>query len=200
MYNPLKNTTMKKLLTIITLALAMQSCICIKITHPSYVEAGFMRDLTSEQKNNVYWTSDSTLLSDLTNDGRIYAINPNQMKELLATQEKAIIYRWLTICKSENCTSLGLTQSYCDEKGIELYVITDSYTEAFTQIVSIKNPMFSMNIGYFQTQTKTGEIREEFYKILLGDKYDKKNYGRFYYFENGEFIRQYNDILEATAN
>lgn len=191
---------MKKLLTIITLALAMQSCICIKITHPSYVEAGFMRDLTSEQKNNVYWTSDSTLLSDLTNDGRIYAINPNQMKELLATQEKAIIYRWLTICKSENCTSLGLTQSYCDEKGIELYVITDSYTEAFTQIVSIKNPMFSMNIGYFQTQTKTGEIREEFYKILLGDKYDKKNYGRFYYFENGEFIRQYNDILEATAN
>lgn len=191
---------MEKLILFVLLALAMQSCICIKVVHPSYVEASFMRNLTSEQKNNVYWTSDSTSLINLTNDGRIYAVIPNQIKELLSTKEKVVIYKWLPICSSENSTSLGLTQSYCDEMGIELYVITDSYTEAFLQIESIKNPMFSMNIGYFQTQTKTGEIREEFYKILLGDKYDKKNYGRFYYFENGEFIRQYNDILEATAN
>ena len=190
---------MKKLLTIITLALLMQSCICIKIIHPSYVEASFMRDLTSEQKNNVYWTSDSTSLSDLTNDGRIYAINPNQMKELLATKEKAIIYRWLPICKSENCTSLGLTQSYCDEKGIELFVITDSYTEAFTQIESIKNPMFSIDIACFRIEIKDYDD-DLFYKELLGDKYDKKSYSRFYYFENGEFVRTYQNIIEATKD
>ena len=189
---------MKKILTIITLALAMQSC-CIKIIHPSYVEASFMRDLTSEQKNNVYWTSDSTSLSDLTNDGRIYAINPNQMKELLATKEKAIIYRWLPICKSENCTSLSLTQSYCDENGIELFVITDSYTEAFTQIESIKNPMFSIDIACFRIELMDYDD-DLFYKELLGDKYDKKNYSRFYYFENGEFIRTYKNIVEVTKN
>ena len=190
---------MKKLILFVLLALAMQSCICIKIIHPSYVEASFMRDLTSEQKNNVYWTSDSTSLSDLTNDGRIYAINPNQMKELLATKEKAIIYRWLPICKSENCTSLGLTQSYCDEKGIELFVITDSYTEAFTQIESIKNPMFSIDIACFRIEIKDYDD-DLFYKELLGDKYDTKNYNRFYYFENGEFVRTYQNIREATKD
>ena len=116
-----------------------------------------------------------------------------------STKEKAIIYRWLPVCKSEDCTSLGLTQSYCDEKGIELYVITDSYTEAFTQIDSIKNPMFSIDIAKFRIEPKDFDD-DLFYKELLGDKYDKKNYDRFYYFENGEFIRTYKNIVEVTKN
>ena len=181
---------MKKLFLFIALAFVMQSCICIKF--PPARDTSFLRDLTSEQKNMVCWTSDTTSLEDLANDGRIYAVNPNQMRELLKTKEKVVIYKWLPICTSENCTSLGLTQSYCDEKGIELYVIADSYKEAFLQIESIKNPLFSINIDYFDEDVK--HCDEEFYKELLGDKYDKKNYYRFYYFENGEFVRTYDSV------
>ena len=108
---------MKKLLLFIALALVMQSCICV---HVIGRKTHFMRDLTDEQKNNVCWTSDSISLIGMKNDNRIYAINAHQMKELLKTNEKAIIYQWSPHCSSENCTSLGLTQSYCDEKGIEL--------------------------------------------------------------------------------
>lgn len=179
---------MKKLILLFVLALVIQSC-CIKIVPPYRGSADFMMNLTSEQKNMVIWTSDSTSLTNLTNDGRIYAVNPKQLKELLMTKEKAMVYKWLPACTSENCISLGLAESYCNEKGIELYVVLDSYEDAFTQIESIRNPMFSKNVGYFQYETK--DVDELFYKELLGDKYDKKNYYRFYYFENGEFIRTY---------
>ena len=152
-----------------------------------------MRDLTDEQKNNVCWTSDSISLIGMKNDNRIYAINAHQMKELLKTNEKAIIYQWSPHCSSENCTSLGLTQSYCDEKGIELYVVVDYYADAFSQIESIKNPLLSISERYYNTEL-TQELSELFYKELLGEKYDKKNYHRFYYFENGEFVRTYDSV------
>lgn len=32
-------------------------------------------------------------------------------------------------------------------------------------------------------------------KELLREKYDKKNYHRFYYFENGEFVRMYDSVV-----
>ena len=50
----------------------------------------------------------------------------------------------------------------------------------------------SINIDYFDEDVK--HCDEEFYKELLGDKYDKKNYHRFYYFENGEFVRTYDSV------
>lgn len=184
---------MKKLFLFIALALVMQSCICV---HVIGRKTHFMRDLTDEQKNNVCWTSDSISLIGMKNDNRIYAINAHQMKELLKTNEKAIIYQWSPHCSSENCTSLGLTQSYCDEKGVELYVVADNYNDAFSQIEDIKNPMFSINSGYYvKTNYLLNKLQEQFYKELLGEKYDKKNYHRFYYFENGEFVRMYDSVV-----
>ena len=186
---------MKKLLLFIALALVMQSCVVL-IDKSPYGESNFMTALSSEQKNMVYWTSDSTSLEGLVNDGRIYAINPNQLKELLKSKEIAIVYKWLPTCTSENCTSLGLTQSYCDEKGVELYVVADNYNDAFSQIEDIKNPMFSINSGYYvKTNYLLNKLQEQFYKELLGEKYDKKNYHRFYYFENGEFVRMYDSVV-----
>jgi hypothetical protein len=181
---------MKKLSLFIALAFVMQSCICV---HVIGRKTHFMRDLTDEQKNNVCWTTDSISLIGMKNDNRIYAINAHQMKELLKTNEKAVIYQWSPHCSSENCTSLGLTQSYCDEKGIELYVVIDYYADAFSQIESIRNPLLSISERHYNTELAQ-ELREIFYKELLGDKYDKKNYSRFYYFENGEFLKTYNSI------
>ena len=89
MYKPLKNTTMKKLILLFTVALMMQSC-NITVEVSAYTDY----DLTLEQKNNICWTSDTTSLIGLTNDGRIYAVNPNQMKDLLVAKEKALVYRW----------------------------------------------------------------------------------------------------------
>ena len=86
-----------------------------------------------------------------------------------------------------------MTQSYCGENGIELYVVVDYYADAFSQIESIKNPLFSINERHYNTEV-TEKLQEIFYKELLGDKYDKKNYHRFYYFENGEFVRTYDSV------
>ena len=164
----------------------MQSC-NITVEVSAYTDY----DLTLEQKNNICWTSDTTSLIGLTNDGRIYAVNPNQMKDLLVAKEKALVYRWSPY-EMENVIPIYFVQSYCNENNIELYVITDEYKSAFTEINNVKNPMFSMNNGDYITDI-ADKWENKFYKQLLGNKYKKNNY--FYYFENGEFVRTEDEML-----
>jgi hypothetical protein len=186
MYNPLKNTTMKKLILLFTVALMMQSC-NITVEVSAYTDY----DLTLEQKNNICWTSDTTSLIGLTNDGRIYAVNPNQMKDLLVAKEKALVYRWSPY-EMENVIPIYFVQSYCNENNIELYVITNEYKSAFTEINNVKNPMFSMNIDDYITDISY-KSENKFYKQLLGNKYKKKYH--LYYFENGKCVRAEDKIV-----
>ena len=186
MYNPLKNTTMKKLILLFTVALMMQSC-NITVEVSAYTDY----DLTLEQKNNICWTSDTTSLIGLTNDGRIYAVNPNQMKDLLVAKEKALVYRWSPY-EMENVIPIYFVQSYCNENNIELYVITNEYKSAFTEINNVKNPMSSMNIGDYITDISY-KSENKFYKQLLGNKYKKKCH--LYYFENGKYVRTEDEIV-----
>ena len=186
MYNSLKNTTMKKLILLFTVALMMQSC-NITVEVSAYTDY----DLTLEQKNNIYWTSDTTSLIGLTNDGRIYAVNPNQMKDLLVAKEKALVYRWSPY-EMGNVIPIYFVQSYCNENNIELYVITNEYKSAFTEINNVKNPMFSMNNGDYITDI-ADKWENKFYKQLLGNKYKKKYH--LYYFENGKCVRTEDKIV-----
>ena len=186
MYNPLKNTTMKKLILLCIVVLMMQSCnVTVEIPVPDD------NSLTSEQRNNIYWTSDTTSLIGLTNDGRIYAVNPNQMKDLLVAKEKALVYRWSPY-EMGNVIPIYFVQSYCNENNIELYVITNEYKSAFTEINNVKNPMFSMSIGDYITDISY-KSENKFYKQLLGNKYKKKCH--LYYFENGKYVRTEDEIV-----
>ena len=185
MYNSFKKYDYEKAI-LFTVALMMQSC-NITVEVSAYTDY----DLTLEQKNNICWTSDTTSLIGLTNDGRIYAVNPNQMKDLLVAKEKALVYRWSPY-EMENVIPIYFVQSYCNENNIELYVITDEYKSAFTEINNVKNPMFSMNNGDYITDI-ADKWENKFYKQLLGNKYKKNNY--FYYFENGEFVRTEDEML-----
>ena len=186
MYNPLKNTTMKKLILLCIVVLMMQSCnVTVEIPVPDD------NSLTSEQRNNICWTSDTTSLIGLTNDSRIYAINPDQMRDLLVTKEKALVYRWSPY-EMENVIPIYFVQSYCNENNIELYVITNEYKSAFTEINNVKNPMSSMNIGDYITDISY-KSENKFYKQLLGNKYKKKCH--LYYFENGKYVRTEDEIV-----
>lgn len=177
---------MKKLIVLFTMALIMQSC-HVTVEIPPRDD----NSLTSEQKGNIYLTSDTTLLIGLSNDGRIYAVNPNQMKDLLVTKEKALVYRWSPY-DMENNIPIYFVQSYCNENDIELYVITNEYKAAFTEIDNVKNPMFSMKIVNDITDI-SDKCENRFYKQLLGSKYKKKYH--LYYFENGEYVRTEDEIL-----
>ena len=186
MYNPLKNTTMKKLILLCIVVLMMQSCnVTVEIPVPDD------NSLTSEQRNNICWTSDTTSLIGLISDGRIYAVNPNQMRDLLVAKEKALVYRWSPY-EMENVIPIYFVQSYCNENNIELYVITNEYKSAFAEINNVKNPMFSMSIGDYITDISY-KSENKFYKQLLGNKYKKKCH--LYYFENGKYVRTEDEIV-----
>lgn len=177
---------MKKLIVLFIVVLVLQSC-DVTIEFPPCMNS----DRTYEEKNNICWMSDTASLIGLTNDSCIYAINPNQMKDLLIAKERTIVYRWLPYIM-ENNIPIYFVQSYCNENNIELYVITNKYAAAFTEIDNVKNPIFSMNIGY--NITNISDISEDkFYKQLFGNKYKKECY--IYYLENGEFVRTEDEIV-----
>lgn len=177
---------MKKLILLFAMALVMQSCY-VTIEIPPCMNG----NLTPEQTNSICWLSDTTSLIGLDNDDCIYAINSNQMKDLLIAKDRTIVYRWLPYDMKNNIP-IYFVQSYCDENNIELYVITNEYTAAFAEIDNVKNPIFSMNIG--DNTTNISDISEDkFYKQLFGNKYKKECY--IYYLENGEFVRTEDEIV-----
>ena len=180
---------MKKLILLFTGALMMQSCNVEIVVKPQTEN-----NLTSELLNNVCLLSDTASLGGLTNDGRVYAIYPDQLKDLLAVKEKAIVYRWSPY-NMENNIPVYFVQSYCDEIGAELYVITNEYAAAFTETDNVKNPIFSMNLGGYIATVTGDKYENRFYKELLGNKYNKKSH--IYYFENGKFIETHDEIVNV---
>ena len=177
---------MKKLILLFAMALVMQSCY-VTIEIPPCMNG----NLTPEQTNNICWLSDTTSLIGLDNDDCIYAINSNQMKDLLIAKDRTIVYRWLPYDMKNNIP-IYFVQSYCDENNIELYVITNEYTAAFAEIDNVKNPIFSMNIGDCMINVDN-KLEDKFYKELFGNKYKKKFH--IYYLENGELVRTEDEMM-----
>lgn len=163
----------------------------------------FSRDLTPEQQSKVIWgTIDDELLS-LTNNGRIYAINGKQIKQLVEAQPKAIVYQWSPHCSSENCLSLSAMQSFCDQNGIALFVVADYFHESFSQIHALSNPLYIADERYYKT-TVCQKLEKRFYIDLLGEEsYNKTkdiSWYRYAYFENGEFVKYLKDPYVEFGN
>ncbi len=156
----------------------------------------FSRDLTPEQQSKVVWGATNDELLSLTNDGRIYAINGKQLKQLVEAQPKAIVYRWSPHCTSESCLILGAMQTFCDQNGITLFVVADYFHESFSQIHAISNPLYIANEHYYKTSI-CHKLEKRFYIDLLGEEtYNATkdiSWYRYIYFKNGKFVKYLED-------
>ena len=167
-----------KLLTIpvLLMLLVLQSG-CAVIGYRTH----FSRDLTPEQQSKVVWDATDNELLSLTNDGRIYAINGKQMKQLVET---------------ESCLILGAMQTLCDQNGITLFVVADYFHESFSQIHTLSNPLYIANERYYKTSV-CHKLEKRFYIDLLGEEtYNATkdiSWYRYIYFKNGKFVKYLED-------
>ena len=156
----------------------------------------FSRDLTPEQQSKVVWSATNDELLSLTNDGRIYAINGKQMRQLVEAQPKAMVYQWSPHCTSKSCQPLSAMQSFCDQNGIALFVVADYFHDSFTQIHALSNPLYIADERYYKTSV-CHKLEKQFYTDLLGEETYKANkdisWYRYIYFESGRFVKYFED-------
>ena len=163
----------------------------------------FLRDLTKEEQRRVVWDATDNELPSLANDGRIYAINGNQMMQLVEAQPKAIVYRWSPHCSSESCLPLSAMQTFCDQNGIALFVVADYFHESFSQIHALSNPLYIANERYYKTSV-CPKLEKLFYTDLLGEEtYNATkdiSWYRYTYFESGRFVKYLKDPYAEFGN
>ena len=132
-----------------------------------------------------------SLIESNTNDGNIYAINGNELKEILKAKEKSIIYKWSPFCHSSVCITLNASQKYCDANGYNLFVVLDYYDalpEAKAPSHKPAYPLLISNHIYYKTGF-VDKSRNKLIKDLVGKENIKSvNYSRFLFFEGDKFV------------
>lgn len=124
------------------IALAFVSCGMVKVV-------GYNNDydeLTKEQKGLVY----DLERFDQTEVGKVYKINPEQLKAELRNHPKSLVYVFSRGCNSGACKSLSYYEQYAAQNGYALFLVMKSYIampEALEQHLDC--PLFVIDDDYF---------------------------------------------------
>lgn len=121
----------------------------------------------------------------------VYIINGINLKNCIASEEKSLIYIWEPHCKSKFCLPLGTIQEICKEKGIKLYIVAQYYdSELMSKKYNLDSPIFGIDTEYYNTN-----LVEKYVTKFIHDFNINKEIGeRYLYFENGNFVKSYDDI------
>jgi hypothetical protein len=177
---------MSKNIIYIIVSIFFSSCI---ITNTPGFYSGYSK-LTEQEKNNIVFTEPDLDISNLQNDGKIYAISGTQLKNCILKEQKSLVYFWDPYCHSQKCYSVDLMQEFCEKNGLALFVISEYYDSEKMKVDVLKlkqYPMFSINEKYYKTRY-CNRYYTLFVKDLLSDQIYKKDdiYSSFFIFENGK--------------
>lgn len=177
---------MSKNIIYIIVSIFFSSCI---ITNTPGFYSGYSK-LTEQEKNNIVFTEPDLDISNLQNDGKIYAISGTQLKNCILKEQKSLVYFWDPYCHSQKCYSVDLMQEFCEKNGLALFVISEYYDSEKMKVDVLKlkqYPMFSINEKYYKTRY-CNRYCTLFVKDLLSNQIYKKDdiYSSFFIFENGK--------------
>jgi len=122
---------------------------------------------------------------------KIYMINGKMLKKCIAEHDKAIVYMWATNCKGRFCYSPQILQRECNAKNVELFIVAEYYdNEPMQMNYFTEHPVFGIDTKYYRSNL-TSKYRSRFlYDITI----QKDILNRILYFENGNFVKEYQSI------
>ena len=150
----------------------------------------------------VYLKPTDTIMP-ATNNGNIYAVTGHQFKQLLSLSKTAIVYVWAPHCHSNSCIPLQAIQSACAKRNLDLYILVEYYTDAFSQDYNVlAHPLFSVNEKYYHT-VYCNAYMKQFITDLLDSAVVKSNddllYKRFYLFSDGNLQKVFDSLDEMES-
>lgn len=178
---------MKKVLTLIVLAITITSCAI----------QGFTNDynkLTEEQKSTVISLNSFDTVTDLN---KIYKINGSQLKEELKKHPKAMVYVFKNGCTSEYCKPLYFYENFANQNNYKLFLVMNGYADLeISTVEASKSPLFSIDNDYYKKKYRTTYTRF-FQNDMLGRdlKFKEDEYlGQLFFFENGKLASIERDL------
>ena len=183
---------MKKILLFLVLTFVFQACAIVRT--PGF-NSGYKR-LTAEEQKRVCFVS-SVEEIPVRNDGRIMAVTAEQLLALLKKNDTALLYLWSPHCSSSVCVSLKAVQDYCDKAHLPLYVLTEYYTDAFTQIEFLSRPMLSVNEFHYKTSYCNSYMKRFLSELIPDDKRESDSNHRFLLFSKGSLVQSYEKIEDV---
>lgn len=163
---------------------------CIEINSSGY------STLSEQEKAHVKVCRSS--LNGITKDGNLYKVNVKQVKSWLQHKHMAIVYAYLPFCSGESGRDPIDVKKKCDERHLDLIVISSVYDDLFPICKKTNFPIFVID----QTPYKTDNYQKysyEFYSALTNTKSDNGEWETYHLFKNGQYIESYSS-LENIAN
>lgn len=180
----------KPILLSIIIILLCCSCNLVEVNGGSPLSAFYSR---YKQTNDAYpglliKTDNNTPICELKYNPEkpeVYIINGLQLKQCMANYDDAIVYIWAPYCGSKECYSPSLLQKYCDEKNVELFVVTEYYAaDELVQFYQIERPLFGIDTKHY-----CSDFIDKYARCFETDLTGEKNEtGRMLYFKKGEFM------------
>ena len=184
--------SMKKILLFLVLTFVFQSCAIVRT--PGF-NSGYKR-LTAEEQKRVCFVSSVEEIPD-HNDGRIMAVTAEQLSAVLKKSDTTLLYLWSPHCSSISCVSLKAVQDYCDQANLPVYVLTEYYTDAFTQNEFLSRPMLSVNEFHYKSSYCNSYMKRFLSELIPDDKRENDSNHRFLLFSKGSFVQSYDKMEDV---
>lgn len=141
---------------------------------------------------DIVFVEKNELLDNL-NPEYIYAVNGLIFKEHLKQIDNSLIYFWSPNCSSDVCLPIQSVQMYCDKNNLELFVLSEFYTDQTSDFIGLsKNPFFSVNHLYYKANY-VNKYQKLFKKDLIGFKpKDSLSWHRYLFFKNDQLLESKN--------
>lgn len=177
---------MKRVLVFLSLIVLFQAC---AIIHTPGFNSGYKR-LPTDEQGKICFVSSVDEIPD-QNNGKIMAITANQLSVLLARSGNTLLYLWSPHCSSSVCIPLKTIQDFCDSVNLNLYVLTEYYTDAFLQNEFLSRPMLSVNEFYYKTSYCNSYMKRFLSELIPNDQLQSVSHHRFLLFSNEHLVQSY---------
>lgn len=156
-------------------------------------------ELTEEQKALVC----SLVSFDNAELGKVYKVNPEQLKSELRNHEKSLVYVFSKGCNGAFCKRLSHYERYADENGYALFLVMRSYIAMPDALAQQPNcPLFVIDDDYFNEHRRF--IYERYFANEMKGLPRKTKYkdipenmqGDLLFFERGRLIKVSEEIEE----
>src|SRR5690606_11439518 len=143
-----------------------------------------------------------TLISPLENfenleNGKIYTLNSNQLKDELKNHEKAIVYVFTNGCTSDYCLPMNVYISYAEANDYQLFLVMDGYGQLNKTLdQDAEVPYFAIDNEFYgvTNRTKYSNYFENELMNLPKETKHKEYPGSLFFFENGEIKNVYREL------
>ncbi len=134
-----------KLLLTISICLFLNSCTIQGLTND-------YKKLSAEKKSLI----NPLKTFDNLENGKVYSLNSNQLKEELKNHPKSIVYVFTNGCTTKYCLPINVYKSYAETNGYKLFLVMNGYAkldETLNQMVEV--PYFSIDNEFYNVENRS---------------------------------------------